>query len=111
MTDQDNTLDMVDILPWQTLNASSNSLLIGAIILAGVFFTLVVIWRWYNQPLKKLHRQLLKQQLSPRQVANELARVVNVSDVHLQALQALRFARQAPSVQQVAAMIRAMRDE
>jgi len=98
---ESSSVRMMDILPFEMV-ADSNSVILPVIaILILIFALLTLYYRYHFNPLRTLKRQLLQQNLSPRQVAHELARIVELDDSNTRLLQRLRFGKTEPLKQQL----------
>lgn len=68
---------------------------------------LAAAWWWYrNRPLKRLRRELAQGHLAPRAAAHRLARLTDADSGMRTELDRLRFQRQPPPTDAVAALIR-----
>ncbi|MBC8209995.1 MAG: hypothetical protein H8E21_02930 [Gammaproteobacteria bacterium] len=103
---QNSPLRLVDILALEPVAQHSSALLFWLLAVALMMITLYLALRYYRQPLRQLQRQLLTQQLSPRQAAHRLARIVALNAEQQAQLQVLRFAGVEPTAQAVLAFMR-----
>jgi hypothetical protein len=80
------------------------------VVLALIVLVMIVAWRWWRHPLRRLGRDLARHRLSPRAAAHRLApRLVGESELRRE-LDRLRFKRQPPSAAAVAELIRRAAD-
>lgn len=106
---QGGLVQMADILP-PLLPGDADSVVVLPVVLALIVLVMIVAWRWWRHPLRRLGRDLAREQLSPRAAAHHLAqRLASDSDLRHE-LDRLRFRRQSPSVATVSDLIRRAAD-
>ena len=87
-----------------------DSVVVLPLVLALIVVALIVAWRWWRHPLRRLGRDLARDRLSPRAAAHGLAhRLVGDSALRRE-LDRLRFKRQPPSATAVSELIRRAAD-
>ena len=102
---QGGLVQMVDILP-PLPPGDTDAVVILPVAVALVLVMLIVAWRWWRHPLRRLGRDLARERLSPRAAAHHLAqRLVGESDLRRE-LDRVRFRRQPPSTAAVCELIR-----
>jgi hypothetical protein len=100
---QVNLTEMVDILPAIAMPIEPSHYYFYGILMSVLVFSLLLFFvlRYTHQPLKQLKRQLLTQQISTREAAHRLNKIVQ-SQSHVnkqsleQQLKQIRFQRQTP---------------
>ena len=106
---QGGLVQMADILP-PLPPGDADTVAILPVAMALIVVGLIVAWRWWRHPLRRLGRDLARERLSPRAAAHHLAqRLASDSDLRHE-LDRLRFRRQSPSVATVSDLIRRASD-
>ena len=100
---------LVDILPLEpALQLQHDMIFIPAGILA-LLFILYFFYRYQNNPLRLLHRQLIKQHFTPREVAQKLLHFSQLKPSIKSQLEEFCFSRNQPSQQQILELLRKIR--
>jgi hypothetical protein len=98
-------VQMADILS-PLPQAEADTLVVLPVALISIAVALIIAWRWWQHPLRRLERDLTRKRLSPRAAAHALAqRLVGDADLRRE-LDGVRFRRQPPSTATVYELIR-----
>ncbi|MCB1802318.1 MAG: hypothetical protein KDI82_11575 [Gammaproteobacteria bacterium] len=106
---QGGLVQMADILP-PLLPGDADSVVVMPLALALIVVALIVAWRWWRHPLRRLARELARDRLSPRAAAHRLAPRLVVESELRRELDRSRFQRQPPSTAAVSELIRRAAD-
>lgn len=102
-------VQMADILPALPPGDVATGLA-WPVVAALVVVALIIAWRWWRHPLRRLGRDLARDRLSPRAAAHRLAQRF-IADAELRReLDRARFQRRPPSAAAVFELIRRASD-
>ncbi len=93
---------MIDILQLESSMANNDVsywlILFCALLVLYITFLMV---RYYHHPVRRLRRQLRKQQCSAREVAHQIAYLFQFNASQTTLLEKMRFAKEQPTSQQI----------
>ena len=107
---ENSSTRMVDILMLESGQAETDSM----VFILPLLLLLLILYfaiRIYRQPIRSLKRQLISKQLTARQVAHQLATLIEIDDQLLSQLEILRFSEAEPENQQLLDFMQQLRSK